>query len=80
MLKKEYIVFWNCRSTGTGQFLRELMAIQTEHKPILIILLEPKINGEVADRICMKIGKSRWGRSEAEGSVAVYGCCGARRC
>lgn len=36
-------------------------------RPILIVLLEPKISGEVANVICKKIGKNRWGRSKADG-------------
>lgn len=32
---------------------------------MVVILLEPRISGEVADVVCKSLGKSRWIRSEA---------------
>lgn len=36
-------------------------------RPKNTILLEPRISKEVADRVCNKLGKKRWVRSEAMG-------------
>lgn len=33
-------------------------------KPTIIVLLEPKISGEAADKVCKKLGKKRWVRSD----------------
>lgn len=38
-----------------------------EHMPSIIVLIEPRINGEVADVVCKKLGKKTWIRSEAFG-------------
>lgn len=38
-----------------------------ERRPKEIILLEPKISGDVANEACKKLGKKQWIRSEADG-------------
>lgn len=38
-----------------------------DYWPMLVVLLEPKISGHVADEICKKIGNNCWDLSEAEG-------------
>lgn len=59
MISKESIVCWNCHGSRSGQFLREMKEIIGDCRPMLIVLLETKINGEVVDEVCKKIGKSR---------------------
>lgn len=58
---------WNCREVGNGEFLREMREFGGQHRPTIIILLEPRISGAKADAICRKLDKNRWVRSDAEG-------------
>lgn len=44
--------------------MRELIR---EFKPRMIILIEPRISGDLADRVCESLGKTKWIRSEARG-------------
>lgn len=64
---EESIVCWNFRGVRSGQFLREMKKIMRDFRPMLIVLLEPKISGEAANEICRRIGKNHWNRSKAEG-------------
>lgn len=38
-----------------------------EHRPRIIIIIEPRISGDAPDRMCEKLGKRRWIRAEATG-------------
>lgn len=38
-----------------------------KYNPILLILLEPKIDGVLANKVCRKLKKTHWIRSEANG-------------
>lgn len=58
---------WNCRGARSDEFHRELKDLIRVHRPLIIILLEPRINGEVADSVCKRIGKRKWVQSEADG-------------
>lgn len=60
MLEEEKVVCWNCQGARSGQFMRELKELVREYKPVITILLEPKISGKVADETCRRIGKSHW--------------------
>lgn len=40
--------------------MREMKEIIRVHKPIVIILLEPKISREMATEICKRLKKSHW--------------------
>lgn len=64
---KERLVYWNCCGIKSKEFFREMREIKRSFDPVVIILLEPKINGDIADDVCKSLGKSRWVRSEAEG-------------
>lgn len=48
-------------------FLRELKELRQCYRPVLIVLIEPKISGAETNTICKKMGKLHWARSEAEG-------------
>lgn len=58
---------WNYRGAGSKEFELEMKNLLREHKPIVLILLEPWVSGEKADRICRKLRKNRWVCSEASG-------------
>lgn len=60
------MVCWNCHGALSGEFLREIKEFMRRFKPEIILLMEPKISGETVDRICRKLGKNRWIRSESE--------------
>lgn len=53
-----------CEKQGVLDGMKEWGRV---HKPSLIILLEPRIGGEVADEVCRKQGKTHWIRAKAIG-------------
>lgn len=56
--------------------MREMKGLIRAFRPVLVILLEPKISGAGAYEVCRKLGLSRWGRSEASsfsGGIWVLG-------
>lgn len=65
MIEEEMIVYWNCRGTASKEFACEMKEIMREYRPMIVILVEPRVSGEVADRVCKSLGKKRWIRSEA---------------
>lgn len=56
MIEGERILCRNCRGASSSQFLREIRELKRLYKPLMIILLEPKISGEVADRGFKNLG------------------------
>lgn len=40
---------------------RELMKV---HRPSVVVLMEPRVSGAVAEGVCKCMGKNRWIRSE----------------
>lgn len=66
------ILCWTCCGAKSSEFLRELKEFQRVYKPVIIILIKPKISGVEADTVCKRIDKRHWFRSEAEGfSVGI---------
>ncbi|XP_012083819.1 uncharacterized protein LOC105643331 [Jatropha curcas] len=61
------IFSWNCQGAGSSSFLRTLKTFLQVHKPIIVILLEPRISGEKADKVMKKIGYTHSHRVEATG-------------
>lgn len=51
------ILSWNCLRADNSTFARSLREIMRFYKPVIIILLEPKINSLEADEACSRIGK-----------------------
>lgn len=49
------------------EVLREMREIKRIHKPVLIILLEPKISRKISIEVCRQLEKSHWIRLAAEG-------------
>lgn len=73
MVGRKKIFAWNCRGARSGDFLREMKEFLRQERPIIILLLEPRISGIVADEICNKLGRNKWIQSDAEGfSVGVW--------
>lgn len=64
---ENHILYRTCRGTKRGKFLRELKEFRRSHKPLMIILLEPKISEAGADAVCSKMGKTHWIRSKEDG-------------
>lgn len=47
--------------------MRKILDLIRNHNPTMIVLLEPKICGSGASRVCKRLGKTHWIRSEADG-------------
>lgn len=74
MRQQESVFCWNRRRARSGEFLREMKEFQMLYRPMIIILLEPKISRSVADGICKKIGKNQWVRADADGFSGEVWC------
>lgn len=61
------LICWNCRGAKSGDFLRELKKLQRVHKPLIIVLTEPRISGEEIDVVYRKMGKTHCSQLEAMG-------------
>lgn len=61
------VLCWNCRGAVGRGFACEIKELLREQKPKIVILLEPRINGETATNVCQKLGKKRLARSESMG-------------
>lgn len=67
MVAKDKILCWNYLGDGSKEFKLEMKHLMSEQRPMVLILIEPKVSGVMADRVCRKLGKKRWARSEAFG-------------
>lgn len=45
--------------------MREVKDLLREYKPLIFVLMEPRISKAKADEVCRKLGKKKWIRSEA---------------
>ncbi|XP_031124210.1 uncharacterized protein LOC116026924 [Ipomoea triloba] len=61
------IISWNCQGAASKSFLRAAKHIIATYKPKLMCLLEPKISGSEADKVCRKLALDQWMRIEALG-------------
>lgn len=61
------IIAWNCRGAKSSEFLREMKELIRVHRPLIIVLVEPKISGVEADTVCKRLGKTRWSWLKASG-------------
>lgn len=50
------IIVWNCQGAASKRFFRAAMSIIKVHKPDCFCLLEPKMSGDNADKVCFKFG------------------------
>lgn len=63
----EKVICWNHRGASSAQFLRELKGLRRLYNSVIVILLEPKVSGAVADDVCERIGMSLRCHSEDDG-------------
>lgn len=61
------LFIWNTQGAAALKFMSILKSFIQEHKPQVLVLVEPKISGVQADRIISKIGYQRSHRIEATG-------------
>lgn len=54
--------------------MREIKEFVRQQNPIIILLMESRISGRVADEICRKIGRAKWIRSDAAGFSGGVWC------
>lgn len=59
--------FWNCQGAASKVFLSVLQEFIRKFNPFLFCLFEPRVSGDHANKICMKIGFDNWVRVEATG-------------
>lgn len=75
MKAKSSVLCWNCREVGGREFAVEIKELLREYKPKILILLEPRISGAIADKVYRNNGRRRWIRSEAMGfSGGIWVC------
>ncbi|XP_028773891.1 uncharacterized protein LOC114730946 [Neltuma alba] len=60
-------LIWNCQGAAKSSFYSVLKSFIKEHKPYLLVLVEPRISGEVASRAIKRIGLPNSHRVEASG-------------
>lgn len=59
MIKDKRVFCWNCKGTGSSNFLREMREILKFYRSLIVILLEPKISDVVVDGVCKRLGLTR---------------------
>lgn len=67
-------MYWNYRRSKSGQIQREMMEIMREYKTFLVVLLEPKISGVMADDVCKTLGKIDGLGRRQRGLAEEFGC------
>lgn len=60
-------LFWNCQGAASKAFKRTLKQFCRDHSPSLVCLLEPKVSGSHANKICKDLDFDEWIRVEAVG-------------
>lgn len=60
------VLCWNCRGEDSKSCSRNFRELIYTPKPNVMALLEPKVRGDVADRVCKLIGKKNSFRSKAD--------------
>lgn len=69
----ESVLYWRCHGAASESFIRNLKVVMSTHKPKIIALLEPRISGEIDNKVCKKIGKRDWCRVKVEGfSIGIW--------
>lgn len=67
---------WNCRGAASREFLVEVKEIMREFYPQILIIVEPRISGATANKVCKSLGKKRWIRAGAKGfSEGIWVMC-----
>ncbi|CAN0907509.1 hypothetical protein LINGRAHAP2_LOCUS24839 [Linum grandiflorum] len=58
---------WNFRGAGGRSFLRAFRTYLARHRPEIAIIVEPRISGANAVKVCRKMGFEEWFRVDARG-------------
>lgn len=75
MLKKSSLLCWNCRGAGGREFMCEASELVRVHRPLIFVILEPRVSDRMADESCKNLGLKRWVRSDAPGfSRGIWAC------
>ncbi|KAK4282536.1 hypothetical protein QN277_013898 [Acacia crassicarpa] len=61
------IASWNCRGAGRRNFPLTMKDIVNKYCINILCLMEPRISGNRADKVCQKLGFGHWIRVEASG-------------
>lgn len=67
MLAACTVLSWNFRGAKSDQFTRSIKELIREHRPKIVVILEPRISGHEVDLACRRIGYPDWVRYEARG-------------
>ncbi|CAL1384548.1 unnamed protein product [Linum trigynum] len=54
------ILSWNCRGAGSNCFLRVFKEYCRRYRPCVTIIVEPRISGDVAEKVIEKMGFDKW--------------------
>lgn len=60
MKRNPSVLCWNCKGAGGRHFLCEVKQLLREFRPRspnILILMEPRISGGIADKVCKELGK-----------------------
>lgn len=60
-------IFWNAQGTASLSFRRSFSALVNNYKPVMVVLMEPRINGSKADNFIKNNGFDKSHRVEVEG-------------
>lgn len=61
------ILTWNCRGAASPIFRSSCRSLVELYKPLILVILEPHISGEKADKVVKQLGFSFNLREEANG-------------
>ncbi|CAN1154328.1 hypothetical protein LINPERHAP2_LOCUS19948 [Linum perenne] len=61
------IFSWNCRGAGHKKFLASFRSYREKFHPSVVFILEPRISGRKAERVCRKLGYEECIRSDTVG-------------
>lgn len=73
------IIAWNCCGARSGEFLREMNELIRAHRPMIIMVMEPKISRAEANVICEKLGRQDGLGRKPRASTGESGCYGMQR-
>ena len=61
------ILSWNCQGAGSSPFSRALRLLLQKYRPNVLVILEPRISGDIADAVIRSTGFQNSHRFEATG-------------
>lgn len=61
------VISWNCQGIGNRETSRIVKTLISTHRPDILVLLEPKISGDKANKVCRELNFDDWVRVESVG-------------